>query len=80
MTAYRFTIGQIVRLKSRMGLAPRTAEFYRITATMPLRDNLPQYRIRNENEQYERVMTEDVLEEVRAALVRDETPPGRREF
>ena len=68
MTTYRYTIGQIVRLKSRMGLAPRTAELYRITATLPLRDNLPQYRIRNENERHERVMMEDALEEFRAKI------------
>jgi hypothetical protein len=68
MAAHRFSIGQPVRLKSRMGLSPRTAEFYHITATLPARDNSPQYRIRSDDERHERVTMEDGIEEI-------ETPP-----
>ena len=41
-----------------------TAEVFRITATLPARDNSPQYRMRNDEERHERVTTEDNLEEV----------------
>lgn len=52
-----FTVGQTVRLKSASG-----ATLYRITATLPARDNSLQYRVRNEEERYERVTTEDGIE------------------
>jgi len=59
-----FNVGQIVRLKSRFGVSPKTAEFYRVTGTLPPRDNSLQYRIRNDGERHERVATEDNLEPV----------------
>ena len=59
--AHRFAIGQSVWLKNRFGMSPRTAETYRITGTLPARDNSPQYRIRNDDERHERVATEDSL-------------------
>jgi hypothetical protein len=73
MSTHRFAIGQIVRLKSRMGLAPRTAEFYRIIATLPPHENTPQYRIRNDDERHERVMMEDALEEFGKPAIQDAT-------
>ena len=66
MPAHRFVIGQSVRLRGRFGLPLDTAEMFRITATLPARDNSPQYRMRNDDERYERVTTEDNLEEVPA--------------
>lgn len=62
MSSHRFAIGQSVRMSNRFGLSPDTAEIYRITATLPVRDNSPQYRIRNEDERHDRVTTEDNLE------------------
>ncbi len=59
---HRFHIGQTVRMRSRFGISPRAAELFRITATLPARDNSPQYRIRNDGERHERVATEDSLE------------------
>lgn len=64
MPAHRFAIGQSVRLKTRVGLSPRTAELFWITARLPERDRSPQYRIRSNDECHERVTTEDSLEEV----------------
>lgn len=64
MSAHRFAIGQPVRLKTRFGLPKYAPETYRITGTLPERDNSPQYRVRNENEVHERVMTEDDLVEM----------------
>jgi len=64
MPAHRFAIGQSVRLRGRFGMPLDTAEMFRITATLPPRDNSPQYRMRNDEERYERVTTEDNLEEI----------------
>jgi hypothetical protein len=64
MPAHRFAIGQSVRLRGRFGMPLDTAEVFRITATLPARDNSPQYRMRNDEERHERVTTEDNLEEV----------------
>jgi small subunit ribosomal protein S21 len=63
MAAHRFAIGQLVRLRWRPGLSPRTPQIYRITSLMPEKYNLPQYRVRSNEERYERVMTEDDLDE-----------------
>lgn len=49
-------------MKSRFGLSPKTAELYRVTGTLPPRDNSPQYRIRSDDERHERVTTQDALE------------------
>jgi hypothetical protein len=60
-----FTTGQIVRLKGGgFGLQPQSAATYRITGTLPPRRDSQQYRIRNDNEHYERVATQDSLEAV----------------
>jgi len=66
MTAHRFIVGQSVRLRTKFGLSPATAEVYRITGRLPERNNSPQYRIRSDAERHERVATEDDLEEMPA--------------
>lgn len=70
--SHLFRVGQIVRIKSRLGASPKTAEFYRVTGTLPPRDNSLQYRIRNDGERHERVATEDSLEPVSEPPVSDE--------
>ena len=60
--AHLFTKGQIVRVKDGFGLQSQPAGTYHITATLPPRGDLLQYRIRNDNELYERVATQDSLE------------------
>jgi hypothetical protein len=62
---HRFSIGQKVRMKSTVGLSLRGETIFRILATLPIRDGSPQYRIRTEGETYERVTTEDNLEDAR---------------
>lgn len=64
-----FAIGQAVRLKGGFGTFPKTAEIYRITATLPPRGDSLQYRIRSDGELHERVATQDSLEPV-------DTSPG----
>jgi hypothetical protein len=63
MSPHRFAIGQSVRLRNSFNLADAT-ETYRITATLPERNNSPQYRIRSDAERHERVTTEDTLERI----------------
>ncbi|MEP9373297.1 hypothetical protein [Mesorhizobium sp. KR1-2] len=59
MSLHRFAIGQSVHFKNRQ--SDTTGGVYRITATLPERDNSPQYRIRNDGERHERVTTENTL-------------------
>ncbi|MEP9374277.1 hypothetical protein [Mesorhizobium sp. KR1-2] len=61
MSPHRFAIGQSVHLKNRFNQSDTTAGTYRIIATLPERDNSPQYRIRNDGERHERVTTENTL-------------------
>ena len=63
---HRFAVGQAVRLKSGSAMSP-----YRITGTLPPRENSPQYRIRNEEERHERVTTDDSIELIGASLAQD---------
>ncbi len=62
---HRFSVGQKVRMKSTVGLSLRDETIFRILATLPVRDGSPQYRIRSEGETYERVTTEDNLEDAK---------------
>lgn len=75
MAAHRFSIGQTVRLKGSVGLSLKAAEIYRITGTLPAKDNSPQYRIRSDDERHERMTTEDSLEEVEATPFRSGVIP-----
>jgi hypothetical protein len=59
-----FAIGQAVRLKGGFSTVPQQGEIYRITGTLPPRGYSLQYRIRNDDERYERVTTEDSLDPV----------------
>ena len=60
--AHLFATGQIVRLKGGFALPSQSVVTYRITATLPPTGNSPQYRIRNDDELYERVATQESLE------------------
>jgi len=60
-TAHLFTVGQAVRLKSGF---VRSGNIYLITAKLPPSGDLPQYRLRNDNEKFERMATQADLEPV----------------
>ena len=63
--SHLFEVGQAVRLKSGFMISTaKAANTYRVTATLPPRGDLPQYRIRNDDELHERVVTQDNLEPV----------------
>jgi hypothetical protein len=63
-----FAVGQSVRLMGGFMQRPNGASIYRVTATLPSRgDNNLQYRIRSEDECYERVALQDDLRAVKTA-------------
>ncbi len=66
---HQFSVGQIVRIRSKSGVFPKTDDVFRITRTLPIQDNFPQYRLRSDGESYERVAAEDALELVGAVSV-----------
>lgn len=57
-----FQVGQTVRMTRRFGYPPGGGELFRVTGLMPARDDIAQYRIRNDGERHERVASEDSLE------------------
>lgn len=63
-STHLFEVGQPVRLKSGFGKMNMSSETYRVTCKLPISGGLPQYRIRCENEPYERVAAQDLLEPI----------------
>jgi hypothetical protein len=59
--AHHFRLGQAVRLK---GGVLRSSEVFVITARLPMNGDSPQYRIRTDNERFERMAIESELEAV----------------
>jgi len=58
-----FAIGQAVRLRSGF-VGPNSARIFHVTGTLPPVGDSPQYRIRSDDESYERVTTQDSLQAV----------------
>lgn len=69
--SHLFSVGEIVRLKG-FGQPFSPMDVYRITATLPSRENSLQYRIRNDEERHERVAAQDSLEPVLMSPVGDD--------
>lgn len=65
LSEHRFAVGQFVRVRNDppMASTSRGVSFH-ITALMPRTGDLPQYRIRNDLELHERMVTHDKLEPV----------------
>ncbi len=78
-SSHLFAIGQSVRLKG-FGKPFSPMDTYRITGILPPRENSPQYRIRNDDERHERVITQDSLEPVHVSPTRDGTKLNERTF
>ncbi|WP_054308560.1 hypothetical protein [Mesorhizobium sp. 1M-11] len=78
--AHMFSVGQLVRIKSQFGVFPKTSELYRITGTLPAKDNSPQYRIRSDNERHERMATQDSLQAVAPPLGGNDATLAERTF
>jgi len=57
-----FAVGQAVRLRSGFRGPFRFTGIYHITGTLPPTGDSPQYRIRSDDEPYERVTTQESLQ------------------
>lgn len=79
-TVHHFAIGQLVQFRRHVGMPYDAAEPYRITRKLPVRDNLPEYRIRSANESHERVVSEDGIEPVRASQMMENVTLRERIF
>lgn len=63
-----FNVGQIVRFTGGFRTAAiKSSDIYRVTAKLPPRGDVLQYRIRNEDERHERMVTQDSLESIEPA-------------
>ncbi|VVT07876.1 hypothetical protein [Rhizobium sp. EC-SD404] len=62
VAAHRYEVGQVVQIKSGLARTQTPATTYHVTATLPPRGNALQYRIRNDEERHERVVTQDDIE------------------
>jgi hypothetical protein len=66
---HQFEVGQPVRLTGGGWLSSvKPSELFLVTATLPPRGDVLQYRIRSETERHERVATQDSLEAVDMSL------------
>lgn len=61
---HQFAIGQAVRMRGGLGGSTLSSDIYHITATLPPRGDSLQYRIRNDDERHERVITQESIEPV----------------
>lgn len=61
---HHFAVGQAVRLRTGFAGPFRFAGIFHVTANLPPAGDSLQYRIRNADEGYERVTTEEALEAV----------------
>lgn len=59
-STHMFSVGQNVLIKGKTAIAEN--ETYRITATLPPRGSSPQYRVQNQFEHHERVVTQELIE------------------
>ena len=75
-----FNIGQAVRLKGGLRGPALPADVYYITGTLPPVGESLQYRIRNDDERYERVTTQDSLEPVGTSQAGDGATLTERTF
>lgn len=62
MSNHRFATGQMVRLINMTGRSPAAANIYRVVTALPARATGPQYRLRNEEFDQERIVMERDLE------------------
>lgn len=67
--SHLFTVGQAVRRKSGFGPPVSRVDVFRITATLPETGGSLQYRIRSEEERYERVTVEEDLEAIEGSAL-----------
>lgn len=62
-----YVVGHAVRLKGGFMRGSQAAGIYRITRILPPWGDVPQYRLRSDDEPHERVATQDDIEPVNAS-------------
>lgn len=65
-STHLYKVGESVRLKGGFVQRPTASGTYKVTATLPPEGAFPQYRVRNDDERHERVVSQDNLERVRS--------------
>jgi len=60
MPSHIFALGDVVCFQSRSPV--KLPDSFEITALMPQRDGVVQYKVKSENEQFERVVRQDDIE------------------
>jgi len=78
MLGYRYALGDFVCFRTRSHLLPKMPESFEITALLPHRDGVAQYRIRSESEMHERVVLEDEIERVSNLAANSNVPADLR--
>ena len=73
-----FSKGQTVKLKARNGSEPII--HYVIVDTLPPKGSSPQYKIRNENENFERIITQELIELTSALIGESSAHPPDPDF
>ncbi|MFZ1989643.1 MAG: hypothetical protein WAW96_07700 [Alphaproteobacteria bacterium] len=61
MSDHRFKVGDTVHMRVSAGRMFASPRAFKVVATLPKEGRAPEYRIRNELEPHERVVTEDCL-------------------
>lgn len=75
-----FAVGQSVRLKGGFRQPAQLPGVFRVTALLPATGDMPQYRIRNDDERHERVTTQDNLEPIRKSTATENASLAEQTF
>jgi hypothetical protein len=78
MLGYRYTLGDFICFRARSHLQPKMPESFEITALLPPRDGVAQYRVRSDEEKHERVVLEDEIELVSSLAANSNIPADLR--
>ncbi|MAS05668.1 MAG: hypothetical protein CL534_13440 [Ahrensia sp.] len=74
MSSHFFALGDVVCFQSRSLV--KLPDSFEVTALMPQRDGVVQYKIKSEYEQFERVVQEDDIELVNSARPANSNVPA----
>lgn len=79
MATHRFSVGDVVCLQSRSRMTKTIPDSFEITALLPLRDGVLQYRMKSELERHERVVPEDEIELASGSAANSNIPAHLRD-
>ncbi|QKV17504.1 hypothetical protein [Oricola thermophila] len=76
MDTHRFSVGDLVCYRSRTLM--KMPDSFEVSAVLPPREGIVQYRIKSEHEAYERVVGEDDIEPVHSSPANNNIPAHLR--